>query len=266
MSSGSSLPEDSRVFFEKKYRIKYLLEDFEKRILDASELLKETIAIAQEMEDLANKRKAYYYLHRTRRLSLQLDDLKEAKGYERKEFDFIYKLLDKIDESESSDFLDSVLRGSIEKVARGLNVPSTNEVTNRTVDDKKKSYFTFKYRNVYFIAAKYPKKLVQNVDPNKSTVRIGNKKWEIHPGKFFGLDEELDFPEPTNLCILRKSSIDDYEVENVYRCFFYNSMDREVKFDESNLRSRLKPIEPASSSHIKYYFRYAGNNYYFIDF
>lgn len=263
MGSGSSLPEDSRVFFEKKYKIKYLLEDFEKRILDASEILKEAIAIAKEMEELANKRKAYYYLHRTRRLSLQLDEFREDKGYERKEFDFVYKLLDKIDESESSDFLDSVLRGSIEKISRGLSSVNTTTIAQQSQDDKKKSYFTFKYRNVYFIAPKYPKKLVQNVNPDKSTVRIGNKKWEIHPGKFFGLDDELEFPEPVHLCILRKNTEDS---ESLYRCFFYNSMDREVKFDEKNLKSRLKPIEPTSSSLIKYYFRYAGNNYYFIDF
>ncbi|MCG9876507.1 MAG: hypothetical protein MH321_17160 [Leptospiraceae bacterium] len=263
MSSGSSLPEDSRTFFEKKYKLKYLLEEYEKRILDATEILNETISIASEMETIANKRKAYYYLHRTRRLSLQLDDLKEAKGYERKEFDFVYKLLDKIDESESSDFLDSVLRGSMEKVARGLRAQSLNEEATPKSDNKKKSYFTFHYKNVYFIAPKYPKKLVQNIDPHKTSVRIGNRKWEIHPGKFFGLNEEQDFPEATHLCILKKSAED---TENTYRCFYYHSMDREVKFDEANLKSRLKTIEPNSSSFIKYYFRYAGKNYYYIDF
>ncbi|WCL50161.1 hypothetical protein [Leptospira sp. GIMC2001] len=260
MAKSNSRIEDSRLFFEKKFQIKIDLEAYEKLIFEASKILDNARANSKLMEEIAIKRKAYFFLHRTRRLSLQIDDLKENHGYEKKEFDFIYKLLDKIDENESSDFLDSLLKGSIEKVASSLN-PSTQSDAKKFQDLKdKKSFFTFTYRGVNFIAPKKPRKTILNVNPSKGSVVVGNKRYEIHPGKSFGLDPDSDFAEPTHLCILK---IDNGSIP--YRCFFYHKMDKEIRFDESSVKSRLRSIEDTKSEYIKSYFRYAGVNYYLIE-
>jgi hypothetical protein len=260
MSSGNSRIEDSRVFFENKYKIKFILEEFEKKIYEASDQLNEAIQIAHEMEEIATKRKAYYFLHRTRRLSLQLDDLKDSKGYEKKEFDFLYKIIDKIDENESSEFLDTVLRGTMERVASNLNTnlePKIKPIQNSNT----KSYFTFTYRGVHFIAPKKPRKIIENIDANKTYVRIGKKKFEIHPNNAFGISPDEDsINEPTNLCILKWS-----QDPPKYRCFFYHKMDQEIRFNESSVLSRLKTFEGGSNRYIKSYFRYAGVNYYLIE-
>lgn len=266
MSRINSRIDDSRKFFESKFKTKFILEEFEKLIFEANAKLNEAMQIAADMEEIANRRKAYYFLHRTRRLKLQLDDFKENKGYEKKEFDFLYKLLDKIDENESTDFLDAMLRGSIEKVAQGLHQPTTTEENlSESTSSRKRNYFTFIYRGVYFISPKYPQKLIRNIDEEKSNVRIGLKRYPIYPGPAFGIaPREMDILEPTHLCILKIKDEDEGRDPD-YRCFFYHKMDREVKFDESTVRSRLKPLEKGGSEFVKSYFRYAGKNYYLIE-
>lgn len=267
MGKVNSRIDDSRKFFEAKFKTKFILEEFEKLIFQANAKLNEAIQLATDMEELSNRRKAYYFLHRTRRLKLQLDDFKESKGYEKKEFDFLYKLLDKIDENESTDFLDTMLRGSIEKVAQSLYQPtiSSDASKNESATNRKKNYFTFTYRGVYFISPKYPQKLIRNIKEEKSNVQIGSKRYPIHPGPAFGIaPRDLDISDPTHLCILKIKN-NDGNLEPDYRCFFYHKMDREVKFDESTVLSRLRPLEKGASKFIQSYFRYAGKNYYLIE-
>ncbi|MCC5813435.1 MAG: hypothetical protein JJT78_01650 [Leptospira sp.] len=265
MSVKNSRIEDSRDFFEKKFRTKILLEEFEKSIFNASKILDEAIELIEKMEEIALKRKAYYFLHRCRRLKLQLDDMKETKGYEKKDFDFSYKLLDKIDENESSDFLDSLLKGSIEKVAKSLTPTQEDSHQISRSQNIRKKYFTFTFRGVYFLAEKNPQRIIKNVNPNKVNVRIGKKRYPIYPGPNFGIapqDDEIS--EPVHLCILKVETPNISPI-STYRCFFFHRMDKEIQFDESTVKSRLKPLESGISPYINNFFRYAGRNYYLIE-
>jgi hypothetical protein len=287
MNRSNSRIEDASKFFDKKVQIRILLEEFEKKIFEASELLDSAKVLSQEMEEIADRRKAYYFLHRSRRLKLQIEELQESKGYSKKEFDFVYKLIEKIDENESSDFLDTLLKGSIDRVAQVLKPNEQEEFSQWSKARGKRSFLTFVFRDVHFITPKYPIKIVKNVDPQKKTVRIGSSRYEIHPGPFFGLEKEnLDFRDPVHLGILKipvdlasklKSQNESHlnqksepepipkNPEYLYRCFFFERLEKEIKFDEGVFRHRLQPVGGISMGKIKSYFRYSGRNFYFLD-
>ncbi len=271
MRAKNSRIEDINEFFQKKLQVRVLLEQFEKKNFEASSILESALEILAEMETIALKRKAYYFLHRTRRIRYELEDLKEKKGYRKKEFDIAYKTLEKIDENENSEFLDKILKGKIEKIA-GTIAPQEKTVVERYPRHRK--YMTFTFRNVSFIVEKKPLKIIRNVNPYKSFVRIGKSRYPIYPGPHFGLSPSPDgISDPTHLCILTLSSgertreiqIPLPEKSPTYRCFFFHTMDKEILFDESTVRSRLKSLEEGVSPYIQRYFRYAGRNYYLIE-
>lgn len=266
MGTKNSKIDDTKLFFEKKFQTKIALEEFEKLIFEASRKLDKAIDLADEMETIALKRKAYYFLHRARRLKYQLEDLKDSKGYQKKEFDFSYKLLEKIDENDSSEFLDKLLKGSIEKLAINLGngYPEKQSPHSGTMPHPKK-YFTFTFRGVHFLAEKKPQKIVRNVNHKKSHVRIGLKRYPIQPGPGLGIPpEEGEIADPTHLCILKfESSVLPNQFD--YRCFFFHTIDKEILFDESTVKSRLRYMEEGTSPYLNRFFRYAGTNYYLIE-
>lgn len=268
MNRSNSLIEDSRSFFQKKQEVKILLEDYEKTLFEASQKLSDILRISKEMEEVATNRKALYFLHRIRRVKLHLTELRDKKNYAKKDFDLLYRLLDKIDENDSSDFLDGLLKGSVDRAAKSLlppTLPQDSSSDHRPHRNRKK-YFTFTFRGVSFLVPDYPKKIISRISDRKTHVRIGIQKFPIQPGPGFGLPaEEGGISQPTHLCILDTRNRPGSESSPIYRCFFFHSMDQEISFDASIVESRMKPLDQDISPYIHNFLRYAGKNYYILE-
>lgn len=248
---------DIEKFFQNKIQLQNLIKEIEKKIFELSPTFENILKLVEEMEEIAKQRKSYYFQHRTERLKLELEKLSSKKSYNQKDFNPIYQILDKMKEEDNVYFLDSLLRNSFQKVSERFY--QFNKYQQKNLYSNKKIYFTFVFRGVHFMAEKFPMKIVHNVNPQKTHVRIGSKRFPIYPGPNLGIPNE-DFEEPTHLCILKSK-----EKEPPYRCFFFHRIEKEILFDESTVRSRLQSLEEVVSPYVQYYFRYKGTIYYLLE-
>ncbi|TGK12508.1 hypothetical protein EHO60_09755 [Leptospira fletcheri] len=255
--------KDSRFLFDLKRKFRYILEEVEKSTFDRNTEVRELESLWEEMFTIASRSDAPYFRARLVNLKRQLDGFVRNKAYEKREFDILYRQLDKIRKNDLVDFLDESMRAKLERIAEASTLnrsleqaPSIEGFTFSGIP----LFLTFRCGTVFFIVKSGPKKIFRNIDRSKEKVLYEGKKYPIFPGRsiYFSWEEEKNWEsEPGNLLMIRHNK--------GLRFFRYDSLGDTFRIPEDTFQRRLKKVEDTiGQAGIQKYFRKAGVRYYYI--
>jgi hypothetical protein len=241
--------QDTREFFDLKSRLQIELEEYEKKIFSEKENLNKIYNTFYELKSFVRKSNSNYFQIKVNSLETQLNLLTQKRKYQKIEFDRVFKTLEKIKETESSEFLNQAISDKIQKIAENLSPYSKPIFENKKEGDK---FYRFSYKGLDYLVKAFPKKFILGADVSKKFLRIGEDKFPIYPT--LQIDEEKF--ESCNILILK--------VRTSIKCYRYEILEDVFDIPYLNFEKKLIKLD-ISTSEINSYIRYKGKRHYFID-
>ncbi len=241
--------QDSREFFDLKLRLRLELEEFEKKVYSENESLNKIYGTLYELKSFVRKTESHYFQIKVNNLENLLNSLITKRKYKKIEFDRVFKTLEKIKETESSEFLNQAINYRIEKISEKF-IPKTPKLL---VDKNSNKFYRFNYKGLDYLVKAYPKKFILGADASKKFLRIGEEKFLIFP--MFNFTEEENF-QSCNILILI--------LQNTFKCFRYNSFEEIYDIPYLNFEKKLTSLD-LSTTEINSYLRYKGKRHYYIN-
>ncbi|EQA44567.1 hypothetical protein LEP1GSC050_2296 [Leptospira broomii serovar Hurstbridge str. 5399] len=254
--------KDSRFLFDLKRRFRYILEEVEKSTFDRNTEVRELETLWEEMFDVASRNDTPYFRARLANLKRQLDGFVKNKAYEKREFDIIYRQLEKIRKDDTVEFLDDSMRTKLDRITKSTGSLTTQVTPPLGIEGMTFSgiplFLTFRCGTINFIIKSGPKKIFRNVDRSKDRVLYEGRKYPVFPSRtiYFTWEGERHWEtEPGNLLMIRNA--------RGIRFFRYDTLGDTFRIPEDTFRRRLKVVE-GWTGEITRYFRKAGTRYYYI--
>lgn len=242
--------QDTREFFDLKNRLQLELEEFEKKVFSEKENLNQIYETFYELKSFVRQTESNYFQIKVNSLESLLNRLTIKRKYQKIEFDRVFKTLEKIKETESSEFLNQAINHRIQKITEKF-LPYTPPPAE--IEKKGDKFYRFSYKGLDYLVKAYPKKFLLGVDASKKYLRIGNEKFPIFP--IFNLTDEENF-QSCNVLLLN--------IRTSYKCYRYDVLEEVYDIPYLNFEKRLNKLD-ISKTEINSYIRYKGKRHYYID-
>lgn len=248
MILDSVIASDSRLFFDLKKELKSELENYEAKVYNEKDDFVKIRDYLDKLNTIIETHDSEYFRLRVKTLNALLNRLIEKRKYRKIDFDRIHKILDKIRESDSVEFLNEALKNRIERISEKLVASKKKE--EEKYDD---AFYLFTHKSLHFVVREHPKKILYDVDATKNFIKYKGKRYPIFP-VFHPMES---FPvEFCNLLILKaKSGI---------KCYRFDSLEKLEELTAASLYKMLKNLDEPMGE-IKSYIRWKGKRVYFIE-
>lgn len=252
MRNQSIIPKETREFFDLKNKLVEEIEIYEKKVYSEKENLEQIQKTFNRLWEMLDKNESEYFRLRLDTLDKLLRRNAEKRAYKKIEFDRIFKVLDKIKQDDSVEFLNEAIKNRIEKISEKIVF---SQQKNKPVE--KDGFYLFNYNSLNFLVRNYPCKTLQETDATKNFVKIKGERYPIFPSYLRLGNEPIEFQlEYCNLLILK--------IGNGYKCFRYHEMELITDLTHSSIQSKLIPLSE-SIQNVKHYIRIRGKRVYYLD-
>ena len=241
--------QDTREFFDLKNRLQLELEEFEKKVFSEKENLNKIYDTFYELKSFVRKKESNYFQLKVSSLESLLNRLTIKRKYQKIEFDRVFKTLEKIKETESSEFLNQAINHRIQKITEKF-LPYTPPVELEKKGDK---FYRFSYKGLDYLVKGFPKKFLLGADASKRFLRIGEVKVPIFPISNSADQENF---QSCNILLLK--------VRTQYSCYRYDTLEEVYDIPYLNFEKKLIKLDIAKTE-INSYIRYKGKRHYYID-
>lgn len=246
------IPKETREFFDLKNKLVEEIENYEKRIYSEKENLDQIQKTFSQLWEFALKHNSEYFLLRLDTLDKLLKRNAEKRAYRKIEFDRIFKVLSKIKQEDSIEFLNEALRNRIEKISEKI-IYAKQKIKPVEQD----GFYLFTYKSLSFLAHNYPSKILKDVDATKNFIRVKEKRYPIYPSYINLQNSNAEFQlEYCNLLILKTGA--------GYKCYRFNELELVTDLTKTSLQTKLIPLSD-SIQNVKHYVRLRGKRVYYLD-
>ena len=252
MINQSIIPKETREFFDLKNRLVEEIENYEKKVYSEKEDLEKIQSTFDRLWTMLDKNDSEYFRLRLDTLDKLLKRITEKRAYRKVEFDRIFKILEKIKQADSVEFLNEAIKNRIEKISEKI-VRSKQKIK----PPQKDFFYLLTYKSLNFLVKNYPKRILYDVDATKDFVKIKKQRYPLFPA-YTGLKKnENDFIlEYCNVLILK--------VRTEYKCIRFDTIETINDLSYAYLNTKMVPLsEPMQE--VKHYIRLKGKRVYYLD-
>ncbi len=238
--------QESREFFDLKNRLQIEIEEFEKQIHSEKENIEKIYSSLAQLKNFIQQSQSPYFKIKLDTLETFLNHALLKRKYTKIEFDRIFKTLEKIKETETSEFLNQAIQNKIQKISENF---SDVKVQTKDVD----IFYKFSYNTVDYFVRGYSKRILYGIDASKKILRIKKEAFPIFPRYIKKSKNEIEY---CNLLILK--------VRTSYQCLRFDKLEIIEDLTFHSLEKKLIPLD-LKMEEIKSYIRYKGKRLYFLD-
>lgn len=252
MINQSIISKETREFFDLKNKLVEEIEKYEKKVYSEKEDLKQIQSTLNRLWEMLDKNDSEYFKLRLDTLDKLLKRNTEKRAYKKIEFDRMFKVLDKIKQNDSVEFLNEAIKNRIEKISEKI-VRSKQKLKTAQKD----GFYLLTYKSLSFLVRSYPAKILYDVDATKDFVKIKTERYPIFPA-YTGIPKtERDFQlEYCNILILK--------VRTEHKCLRFDEIETVTDLTYTSLNTKLIPLtEPMQD--VKHYIRIRGKRVYYLD-
>ncbi|MBP9887972.1 MAG: hypothetical protein KBF93_16865 [Leptospiraceae bacterium] len=252
MINQNIIPRETREFFDLKNKLVEEIENYEKKVFSEKENLEQIQKTFDRLWEMFDKNDSEYFRLRLDTLDKLLKRNIEKRAYKKIEFDRMFKVLDKIKQNDSVEFLNEAIKNRIEKISEKI-VRSKQKIKA----PQKDTFYLLTYKSLSFLVRNYPKKILYDVDATKDFVKIKRERYPIFPAYTGIKNKDKDFQlEYCNILILK--------VRTEYKCLRFDEMESVNDLTYVSLNTKLIPLtEPMQD--VKHYIRIRGKRVYYLD-
>ena len=117
MINQNIIPRETREFFDLKNKLVEEIENYEKKVFSEKENLEQIQKTFDRLWEMLDKNDSEYFRLRLDTLDKLLKRNIEKRAYKKIEFDRMFKVLDKIKQNDSVEFLNEAIKNRIEKIS-----------------------------------------------------------------------------------------------------------------------------------------------------
>ena len=246
------IPKETREFFDLKNKLVEEIENYEKKIYSEKENLNQIQKTFALLREFALKHNSEYFLLRLDTFDKLLKRNAEKRAYRKIEFDRMFKVLNKIKQEDSIEFLNEAIRNRIEKISEKLIYSKQN---NKPTEQN--GFYLFTYKSLSFLVHNYPSKVLKDVDATKNFIKIKEKRYPIYPSYISLQSSKVEFQlEYCNLLILK--------ITTGYKCYKFDELELVTDLSKISLQTKLIPLSD-SIQDVKHYVRLRGKRVYYLD-
>lgn len=251
MTPNNSKVDQTRQFYDLKNAIVAELEKIENSVYENNSLLDGLDRKLEKIYSIALDLENEYFILRLQTIRNQYQKFKTKKGYRRIEFDRLFKLCQKLQESNTVEFFNEAIQARIQKISANYYAKKLNQKIQPTILRENK-YIVYTFQKMYFVVKSLPKRILYNVPYSLKRVRFMEEAFDIFPFIPFANPET----GKSKLLILRHG-ID-------FKPLRMDAVESEIELFPEEIQNKTRPLE--GNGQIKKFLRWKGNNCYLIEF
>ncbi|MCB1177482.1 MAG: hypothetical protein KDK36_07890, partial [Leptospiraceae bacterium] len=154
MSNNSKTISDSTTFIDLRNEVIAELCEIEESIYNANGEIDSLERKINRLYSIALELENEYFILRLQTIQNQFRKFRSKKGYRQLEFDRLFKLLEKLKDTDTVDFLNSAIKNRIDRIAKGV----ANKKVFRKVEPselRENKFIVYTFQKLFFVVKSF---------------------------------------------------------------------------------------------------------------
>ncbi len=252
MNPKNSKIDETRKFYDLKNEIFAELGSLENSIYEQNSKLDDLDRKIEKLYTVALELKNDYFVLRIQTIRNLYRKLRTRKGYRQVEFDRLFRLCQKLQESNSVDFFNEAIQKRIQKISANYHAQKLNQKPSLE-DLRENKYLVYTFQKMYFLVKSLPKRILHNVPYSRKRIRLLEETLDLFPFVPFE-----NTPQGVSKVMILRHGID-------FKPLRFDAIQSEIELFPEEIQKKAKVLSGIGGG-IKKFYKWKGNNCYFIEF